>query len=210
MRCNVNVLGEAILGDEEAGARLDAVLARLARPDVDYVSVKISAVCASVERARLRRHASTGSRDRLRALYRASRRHSTRRSSSTSTWRSTATSTSPSPRSARCSTSRSSAPRRRHRAAGLPARLPRRARELGDWAAARRGRGGAPIKLRIVKGANLAMERIEAELHGWPQAPYATKAEVDANYKRSSSRCRPGARAAVHLGIASHNLFDVA
>src|SRR5690606_40093103 len=44
--------------------------------------------------------------------------------------------------------------------------------------------GGARIKIRLVKGANLAMERVEAELHGWPQAPYPTKDEVDANYVR--------------------------
>src|SRR5439155_1507599 len=75
----------------------------------------------------------------------------------------------------------------------------------------RRARGGAPIKLRIVKGANLAMERIEAAVHGWPQAPYETKPEVDANYKRMLEYgCRPEHAEAVHLGIASHNLFDIA
>ena len=84
-------------------------------------------------------------------------------------------------------------------------------RELTAWARARRGRGGAPIKLRIVKGANLAMERVEAAAHGWPQAPYETKAEVDANYKRMVEfGCRPEHAEAVHLGIASHNLFDIA
>jgi RHH-type proline utilization regulon transcriptional repressor/proline dehydrogenase/delta 1-pyrroline-5-carboxylate dehydrogenase len=84
-------------------------------------------------------------------------------------------------------------------------------RALTDWALARRARGGAPIKLRIVKGANLAMERIEAAVHGWPQAPYETKREVDANYKRMLEYgCRPAPADAVHLGVASHNLFDVA
>src|SRR2546427_768717 len=39
-------------------------------------------------------------------------------------------------------------------------------RALTEWALARRARGGAPIKLRIVKGANLAMERIESAVHG--------------------------------------------
>ncbi len=48
MRPNVNILGEAIVGDDEARARLDAVLERLRRPDVDYVSVKISAICAGI------------------------------------------------------------------------------------------------------------------------------------------------------------------
>jgi RHH-type proline utilization regulon transcriptional repressor/proline dehydrogenase/delta 1-pyrroline-5-carboxylate dehydrogenase len=84
-------------------------------------------------------------------------------------------------------------------------------RDLTDWALERATRGGAPIKLRIVKGANLAMERIEGELHGWPQAPYATKPEVDANYVRMLEHGSRRDRArAVHLGIASHNLFDVA
>ncbi len=84
-------------------------------------------------------------------------------------------------------------------------------RALTAWAVERRARGGAPIKLRIVKGANLAMERIEAAVHGWPQAPYETKAEVDANYKRMLEYgCRPEHAEAVHLGVASHNLFDVA
>ncbi len=44
--------------------------------------------------------------------------------------------------------------------------------------------GGAPIKVRIVKGANLAMELVDAEQHGWVPAPYSTKAETDASYKR--------------------------
>ncbi|HUK62957.1 MAG TPA: bifunctional proline dehydrogenase/L-glutamate gamma-semialdehyde dehydrogenase, partial [Dongiaceae bacterium] len=82
---------------------------------------------------------------------------------------------------------------------------------LTEWARGRRARGGAPIKLRIVKGANLAMERIEAAIHGWPQAPYETKVEVDANYTRMLEYgCRPEHAEAVHLGVASHNLFDIA
>jgi hypothetical protein len=55
------------------------------------------------------------------------------------------------------------------------------------------------------------MERIEGAAHGWPQAPYETKAEVDANYKRMVEfGCQPAHAEAVHLGIASHNLFDIA
>ena len=38
--------------------------------------------------------------------------------------------------------------------------------------------------LRLVKGANMEMERIEAAIGGWPQAPFATKPETDANFKR--------------------------
>ena len=72
--------------------------------------------------------------------------------------------------------------------------------------------GGADVKVRLVKGANLAMERVDAELHGWVQAPYATKAEVDASYKRlrRAAAATAATPAALRVGVASHNLFDVA
>ena len=82
---------------------------------------------------------------------------------------------------------------------------------LGEWAAARRDSGGAGIKIRIVKGANLAMEAVEAELHDWVAAPYPTKADVDASYKLMlESALRPEWSGAIRVGVASHNLFDVA
>ena len=69
---------------------------------------------------------------------------------------------------------------------------------------------GAPITLRIVKGANLEMERFEAAQRGWPQAPYKTKLETDANYQRMVNEAmKPDNIAAVRLGVASHNLFDI-
>ena len=72
-------------------------------------------------------------------------------------------------------------------------------------------RGGAAIRIRLVKGANLAMERCEAALRGWPQAPYRSKALVDANFKRmlAFGARRENARGA-HVGVASHNVFDLA
>ncbi|RYD40397.1 MAG: aldehyde dehydrogenase family protein, partial [Verrucomicrobiaceae bacterium] len=71
--------------------------------------------------------------------------------------------------------------------------------------------GGASIKIRIVKGANLAMEKVDAETHDWPLAPYGSKVEVDANFKRMLHEgCRKEVARAVRLGVASHNLFDIA
>ena len=90
MRVNVNVLGEAILSDAEADARLDMLLQRIARPDVDYVSVKISAVCANLDVLAFD-HSVERIADALRALYGAADARPTRRRSSTSTWRSTPT-----------------------------------------------------------------------------------------------------------------------
>src|SRR5690606_2507122 len=60
--------------------------------------------------------------------------------------------------------------------------------EIAALAAARTAAGGARVKVRLVKGANLAMEHVEAELHGWEPAPYGSKAEVDASFVRLLDR----------------------
>ena len=55
------------------------------------------------------------------------------------------------------------------------------------------------------------MEQVDAEQHGWIQAPYPTKADTDASYKRLLDSClREEWAGAIRLGVASHNLFDVA
>ncbi|MUL75561.1 proline dehydrogenase family protein [Mycolicibacterium sp. CBMA 226] len=82
---------------------------------------------------------------------------------------------------------------------------------LQDWARARRERGGAGIKVRLVKGANLPMEHVEASLHGWPVATFSSKQDTDTNYKRVLDYAlRPDHTANVRIGVAGHNLFDIA
>ncbi len=77
---------------------------------------------------------------------------------------------------------------------------------LCAWAADRRRRGGARVKVRIVKGANLAAERVEAAVRGWPLAPYGAKAGTDANHKAMLDYAlRPEHTDAVAVGIAGHN-----
>src|SRR5262245_64885497 len=48
IRLNLNQLGEAILGEGEAGRRLDAYRTLLARADVEYISVKVSSVFSKI------------------------------------------------------------------------------------------------------------------------------------------------------------------
>ena len=191
--------------------RLDACIALLRRPDVDYVSVKVSAICEPARSRGVRARRSTRSPSGCAALYGVAARRDRAKfvnldmeeyrdlDLTVAAFRA-------------YSTSRAPRARRRHRAAGLPARLARgarRARRVGARAARRAA--AARIKVRLVKGANLAMERVEAELHGWPQAPYETKAEVDANYKRMlDAALDPALRRPSASGVASHNLFDVA
>jgi RHH-type proline utilization regulon transcriptional repressor/proline dehydrogenase/delta 1-pyrroline-5-carboxylate dehydrogenase len=209
-RVNVNVLGEAILSDAEADARLAAVRARLARSDVDYVSVKISAICANLDPLAFDDGVARVS-ERLRLLYRdaLAATPATFVNLDMEEFKDLALTVASFTRvldEAEFATLDAGIV--------LQAYLPdshAALEHLGDWAARRRRRGGGRIKIRIVKGANLAMEHVDAELHGWNQAPYATKADVDASYKAMlESALRPEWSDAVRVGLASHNLFDVA
>ncbi len=61
----------------------------------------------------------------------------------------------------------------------LQAALPDTAAALDDlttWAQERRARGGAPVTVRLVKGAELPAERVESVLRGWPLATWGPSA----------------------------------
>jgi RHH-type proline utilization regulon transcriptional repressor/proline dehydrogenase/delta 1-pyrroline-5-carboxylate dehydrogenase len=209
-RANVNVLGEAILGDGEARRRLDAVLACIARPDVDHVSVKISSICAGVNVLAFERTVERVA-VALRGLYRASMaaRPFTFVNLDMEEYRDLQLTIA-------AFTTVLDEPEFRSLDAGivLQAYLPdshEAATRLCEWAAIRHEAGGGRIKIRVVKGANLAMELVEAELRGWPAATYPTKADVDASYKRVvDTILQARFDRAVHLGLASHNVFDIA
>ncbi len=209
-RVNLNLLGEAILGDAEADRRLEGVLGLLGRSDVDYVSVKVTSICAQVNPAafdeevervavRLRRLYDEALRARPAKFVNLDMEEHRDLGLTLAVF-----------------TTVLSEPAYRGLDAGivlqayLPDSLPALG-ELVDFARKRRAGGGGRVKVRIVKGANLAMERVEAELAGWEQAPFATKAEVDANYKRMLDVALDPANAdALRVGAASHNLFELA
>ncbi|GIG27783.1 bifunctional proline dehydrogenase/L-glutamate gamma-semialdehyde dehydrogenase [Cellulomonas marina] len=209
-RLNVNLLGEAVLGRREADRRLAGLRRLVERPDVTYVSVKVSAAVephapwafeAAVEDVV----------ERLAPLY------------------ATAAATDP-PTFVNLDMEEYrdldvtlavferllDRPELLHLEAGvvLQAYLPDAVAALARvqaWAAARRARAGAPVKVRVVKGANLPMERVEAELHGWPLATWGSKVATDTQYKRVLDLAlRPAHTDAVRVGVAGHNLFDVA
>jgi RHH-type transcriptional regulator, proline utilization regulon repressor / proline dehydrogenase / delta 1-pyrroline-5-carboxylate dehydrogenase len=207
-RLNINVLGEAILGDDEAEERCRKVLERITSPNVDYVSVKISAICANLdvlaETDSLQRVA-----ERLRPLYRAAKEHGTFINLDMEEYRDLEL-------SLRTFMDILSESEFTDLPAGivLQAYIPdshAAAERLIEWANARVAGGGAPIKIRIVKGANLAMEQVEAEMHDWQQAPFTSKVDVDASYKMLLETILMNADPrAVRIGVASHNLFEIA
>ncbi|MDO5682372.1 MAG: proline dehydrogenase family protein, partial [Propionibacteriaceae bacterium] len=209
-RLNLNLLGEAVLGRGEADRRLAGTLALLTRDDVDYVSIKVSATVAPHQPWA---YAETVDRvmDRLRPLYRVAADHPTPKfiNLDMEEYRDL-------PMTLEVFIRLLDEPELRSLAAGivLQAYLPDALgamQRLQEWAARRVASGGAPIKVRLVKGANLPMEHMDASLHGWPLATWHTKQDSDTHYKRVLLWALTPERVQnVRLGVAGHNLFDIA
>ena len=209
-RLNLNLLGEAVLGEAEAQRRLDDIVELLKNPRVDYVSVKASSVVSQLNHWDIE-GSTQRLKDRLRPLYRQAAQRD------------------PHPfinmdmeeykdldLTIKLFTELLDEEEFRDLEAGivLQAYLPDTfdaLQQLAEFAEERVAKGGAPIKVRLVKGANLSMERVDSEVHDWPQAPYLTKAEVDANYVRLMDWIlRPEHANHLRVGVASHNLYHVA
>ena len=218
IRLNLNHLGEAILGEEEAKKRLSIYLRDLENPYIDYVSIKISTIYSQIN---LLAYENTleNLADRLRELYRAAIKNKTQLKDGRTSHKFV---------NLDMEEYRDllftkdlfmnvlSEPEFHTLSAGivLQAYLPDShdiQKELTEWSMERVRNGGAPIKIRIVKGANMAMEQVESSLRDWAQAPYEQKIQTDANYKSMMLyACEPEHAKAVHIGVASHNLFDIA
>ena len=208
VRLNLNLLGEAVLGQKEADRRLAGTLALIERPDVDYVSIKVSAAVAP-HAAWAFDAAVDDVIGRLTPLYEAARRTGTFINLDMEEFKDLDLTIAVFQRIL-------DAPRFLDYRAGivlqayLPDALPAMML-LQEWSAARRARGGAPVKVRLVKGANLPMERVEAAVHDWPLATWHEKVESDTHYKRVLDwALTPERTDAVQVGVAGHNLFDVA
>ncbi|RZI79898.1 MAG: 1-pyrroline-5-carboxylate dehydrogenase, partial [Microbacterium sp.] len=207
---NLNLLGEAVLGAREAQRRLDGTAALLARDDVDYVSLKVSSAVPPHALFAFDETVADVVR-RLGPLYRQAAASPTRKfiNLDMEEYRDLDLTVA-------VFTTLLDQPELAGLSAGivlqayLPDALPAMVR-LQDWAAHRVAAGGAPVKVRLVKGANLPMERVDATLHGWPLATWETKVETDAHYKRVLEYAlHPDRVRNVRLGVAGHNLFDVA
>lgn len=214
---NINQVGEAILSEAEAKRRLALYLEDLKNPLITSISVKISTLYSQINLIAWEKTVEILS-ERLRLLYQTALAHPYRTEGGEEH-----------PKWVHLDMEEYkdvhltldvfkrvlSQPEFFHLSAGivLQAYLPDAfalQQELTKWAQIRLKEGGAPIRLRLVKGANLAMEQWEASCKGWPQAPYLFKGEVDANYKRMMEfGCILENARAVSMGIATHNIFDI-
>ncbi|MBU2665091.1 proline dehydrogenase family protein [Actinoplanes bogorensis] len=210
VRLNVNLLGEAVLGRGEAGRRLRETERLLGRDDVDYVSIKVSSTVAPHNPWAFD-EAVTEIVEQLTPLFTLAATARTRKfvNLDMEEYKDLDLTIA-------VFTRLLDKPEMHNLEAGivlqayLPDALSAMIR-LQEWSAVRRQRGGAGIKVRLVKGANLPMEQVEASVHGWPLATWGSKQETDTNYKRVLDYAlHPDRVGNVRLGVAGHNLFDVA
>jgi RHH-type proline utilization regulon transcriptional repressor/proline dehydrogenase/delta 1-pyrroline-5-carboxylate dehydrogenase len=218
VRMNVNFLGEAILSEVEAESRLQQYLQGLQWPEIEVVSIKISTLYSQISPL-AREHTVAVLCDRLERLLRTADRARFTRPDGTvvpkfvyldmEEYRD---------KDLTAEAFMRTLDRKglEHVRAGiaLQSYIPdsyRTLLQLQEWARRRVAAGGGRITIRLVKGANMESERAESSMRGWPQAPYRTKLETDANYKRMvHAVMQPENLAAMDVGVASHNLFDLA
>ena len=218
VRMNVNFLGEAILSEPEAERRLQQYLQGLQWSETEVVSIKISTLYSQIS-ALAREHTVAVLCDRLERLFRSADHARFRRPDGQvvpkfvyldmEEYRDKEL-------TAEAFIRTLDRPGLKHIRAGiaLQAYIPDSFAtmcQIQEWARRRVAAGGGRITIRIVKGANMESERAEASVRGWPQAPYQTKLATDANYKRLLHEAmKPENLAALDVGLASHNLFDLA
>lgn len=209
-RVNLNLLGEAVLGKKEAEARRRANQKLIARPDVDYVSLKVSSIIAP--------HNPWGFADAvdnavqaLLPLYLQAADPSNRTflNLDMEDYKDLDLTLEVFMRLL-------DDPRLLDYEAGivlqayLPDALDAYYRLL-EWSQRRVARGGARIKIRLVKGANLAMERVDAAIHGWELTTWQSKEHTDGNYKRVLEAALTAENVqAIRLGVGGQNIFDIA
>ena len=210
-RLNINLLGEEVLGEQEAEKHLQDAKDLLHRPDVDYVSLKVSSVVPQLSHWGFDRTADRVV-ERLLPLYEAA----ASKEAGNMFINLDMEIYSDLELTMEVFRRLLDKPQLKNLEAGIvvQAYLPDAlgaVERLSEWSAQRVADGGAQIKVRLVKGANLALERVDAEMHGWPIATMASKQATDTNYKRVLSWLfTPERMRGLKLGVAGHNLFDIA
>lgn len=214
---NVNLLGEVVLGDGEANHRYEHYIEALKDPRINYISIKISGIYAQINALNYAQN-KTDLCERLARIYQQAidyphidqdgNKKAKFVNLDMEEYKDTELTLD-------VFKTVLSYPQFKNYAAGIvvQAYLPDAwsfQTELLEFATKRVAEGGAPIKMRLVKGANLQMESIVSSLKGWEVPIFSTKVEVDANYLHILDRALlPENAKAVHVGVASHNFFSI-
>lgn len=209
IKVNINLIGEDVIGEADASARLANYISLLKMPDVTYMSVKSSAILAHTLPLAFDESVQKLS-DRLAILLGEAKSHTPHKFINMDM-----ESYSDLPLSVTAFKQVMNLPEFLDLSAGIVIQtyLPDALtylKDLCEWSEARISRGGVPIKVRLVKGANLEMERVIAERENIASPIYQSKLDVDANFKKMLHFMLEGDRMKlVHIGWASQNVFDI-
>ncbi len=215
---NVNLLGEVVLGDGEANKRYLHYLEALKEPDINYISIKLSGIYAQIHPLSYEQNKKDLC-ELVASVYRQAIKYPYTDQDGVTK-----------PKFVNLDMEEYkdmditldvfetvlSMPEFKNYTAGIvvQAYLPDAGllqESLLNFAKKRYAEGGAPLKMRLVKGANLQMESIISSLRGWPNPIFGSKVEVDANYMRILDiALQPENAEALHVGVASHNFFSIA
>jgi RHH-type proline utilization regulon transcriptional repressor/proline dehydrogenase/delta 1-pyrroline-5-carboxylate dehydrogenase len=214
-RVNINIIGEMVLGEKEAQARIAKYINALQNPHIDYISIKISTIFSQVTPVAHAWSVNEISK-RLEHIYSAAMQNTFLHKGKNEykfvnldmeEYRDINITI-----DAFMQTLSKEKFYSFQAGIVLQAYLPdtlENLKKLVTWAKKRISKGGVPIKIRLVKGANQEMELTEASLRNWPCVTYLNKPETDANFKiLMDYLIDENVAPYVHVGIASHNLFD--
>ena len=215
---NLNLIGEVVLGEQEATQRIQHYITALKNPDIHYISIKISTIYSQINSLDFRGSTEAIS-ERLSLIYEQAMKNTFVDSQGQTRYKFInldmeeyrdleltvavfiKTLEKPSFQSLKAGIV-------------LQAYLPDSfayQKKLTRWAQMRVKNGGAKIKIRLVKGANKEMEETESSMKHWALATYSKKIDTDANYKKMLTYAlQPENAQAVDIGLASHNLFESA
>jgi RHH-type transcriptional regulator, proline utilization regulon repressor / proline dehydrogenase / delta 1-pyrroline-5-carboxylate dehydrogenase len=217
-RVNINLIGEVVLGEEEAAERMEKYLNALENPNIDYISIKISTIYSQISALNFE-HTVEVLVEKLAKIYAQAKKYPYINFDGVKSnkfinldmeeYRDLAITVEVFKRTL-------DKPEFKDLYAGivLQAYLPDSfiwQKDLCDWARIRVQNGGSPIKFRLVKGANMEMEETEASQKHWEMVTYIEKSDTDSNYKRMARYALQKENAPfMHIGTASHNLFELA
>ncbi|MGA1939724.1 proline dehydrogenase family protein [Arcobacter sp. YIC-310] len=217
-RVNVNLIGEVVLGEEEAQERIEKYLKALENPNIDYISIKISTIYSQINPLNFEGTVQTLVQ-KLTRIYEQAQKYPYVAADGTKSnkfinldmeeYRDLDITVEVFKRTL-------DLPQFKDFYAGivLQAYIPDSflvQKDLCQWAKKRVENGGSPIKFRLVKGANMEMEETEASQKHWEMVTYTDKSDTDSNYKRMIRYALQSENAPfMHVGTGSHNLFEQA
>jgi RHH-type proline utilization regulon transcriptional repressor/proline dehydrogenase/delta 1-pyrroline-5-carboxylate dehydrogenase len=215
---NVNLLGEVVLGDAEARHRYEHYLEALEMPDVNYISIKLSGIYAQIKSLSYEQN-KRELIEMVSAIYRKAMQQTYTNHEGKQTYKFVNLDMEEykdMELTYDVFIETLSLPEFKNYSAGIvvQAYLPdaeSNFNRLLAFSEKRAAEGGAPIKMRLVKGCNLQMESIISSMRGWENPILHTKIEVDANYMHILDLAlKPENTKVLHIGVASHNFFTIA